>query len=128
MSHTGHSLSIEDTKPAPTVTYFLQHGHTYSKSILPNTVTPCGPSIQTQSLWGLPQCCIRIFSFNSIQLQAYCRSLNLIGQPIYNSHNIQKTSFVMNLDSYALLVSLNLFITPLSNNIFVDGTILNIQH
>jgi hypothetical protein len=34
----------------------------------------------------------------------------------------------MNLDSYALLVSLNLFITPLSNNIFVDGTILNIQH
>ena len=41
---TGHGVSIYETsKPAFTVTYFLQQDHTYSnKATLPNSATPFG--------------------------------------------------------------------------------------
>ena len=44
--HTGQTLSIETSKTIPTVTHFLQQGHTYSdKTTPPNSATPYGPSI-----------------------------------------------------------------------------------
>jgi len=44
---TGHSLNIKTSQPTFPVTYFLQHGHTYSnKAPPPNSATPYTTSIQ----------------------------------------------------------------------------------
>jgi hypothetical protein len=51
--HAGYSLSIYDSKPTPIVTHFVQLSHTYSnKASSPNSVTPYGPSFQTQVYGG----------------------------------------------------------------------------
>ena len=46
-------LEQKTSKPTPTVKQFLQQGHTYSnKDTHPNSVTPCGPCIQTRESMG----------------------------------------------------------------------------
>jgi hypothetical protein len=40
-------------KACPTVTHFLQQGHTYSnKATPPNNATPCGQAFKLINLWG----------------------------------------------------------------------------
>jgi hypothetical protein len=38
VQHTGHSLRIETSKPAPIVIYFLEQGHTHSKKATPTLI------------------------------------------------------------------------------------------
>jgi hypothetical protein len=46
--HTGQNLSIDASKPTPTVTHILQQGHTYSNiATPPNSGTPWAKRIQT---------------------------------------------------------------------------------
>ena len=54
LSYTRLSLSVNETsKPALTVTYFLQQGHTYSKKATPlNSATPYWLSIQAHESIG----------------------------------------------------------------------------
>jgi hypothetical protein len=48
-----HWAELEPSKPAYTMTHFLQQGHTYSnKATPPNSVTSYGPSIQTREPMG----------------------------------------------------------------------------
>jgi hypothetical protein len=52
--YTGSRLSIRDQTPSlPTVTHFLQQGHTYSNKAIPsNSATPNEPSTQTSQSMG----------------------------------------------------------------------------
>ena len=63
--YIGHRLSMYETsKPAPTVTHFLEQGNAYYNKATPyNSANPYGPNIQNDFMRAIP---IHITTFHSL--------------------------------------------------------------